>query len=153
MLMYDVVSKTAVALSGVAVEDVAMPMYIAIDPGVSIGVAIKYSDGKYITCTLTEPSSLWEILKGKPDKVAFESFRTGGRVDVNMLHTIELVGSIRGICYVLGVPSYGQLPQSRKSFLDEADAKLKDVLLHTRHEVDALAHLLLLEWRIANNKL
>src|SRR5262245_57026224 len=97
-----------------------MPVIMAIDPGGSTGVAFKI-DNNYHTCTITDPKELWDLLKNfKPDKVAFESFATGGQVDRNMIGTMELVGSIHGICYVLGIEFYGQQPQARRSFIPPA---------------------------------
>jgi hypothetical protein len=120
---------------------------MAIDPGGSTGVAFKIS-ANYHTCTINEPKELWDLIKNfKPDRIAFESFYTGGQVDRNMIHTIELVGSIHGICYVLGIPFHGQQPQARKSFILDARKILKTEGGHTQHEVDALAHLLCLEYR------
>lgn len=129
-------------------------LLVAIDPGVSTGLAIK-SDETYVTNTITDYSELWDLLKSKPDKVAFESFSTGGMVNKYMLHTIELVGSIRGICYVYQIPHYGQTPQARYPFLTDAQALLNSISdgSHTPHEKDALAHLLLLEYRIKEGKL
>jgi hypothetical protein len=95
---------------------------------------------------------VWELLSGADPattRVAYETFSTSGRVDTAMLHTIELVGSIIGVCFVLGIPSYPQTPQSRRSFIEEAQKLLfRQKRPGLQHEVDALAHLLLLEYRI-----
>lgn len=132
-------------------------MLMAFDPGGTTGYAVSVPDiqGKrtYKTGTFDMAQQVWTLIDGThPEKVAFETFSTGGRVDAAMLHTIELVGSIRGVCYVLGIPSYGQEPQSRRAFLEQSKGMLAGTQ-HMKHEEDALAHLLLLEWRIANGKL
>jgi hypothetical protein len=129
-------------------------LLVAIDPGVSTGLAIK-SDDMYVTSTITDYSELWDMLKSKPDKVAFETFKTAGMVNQYMLHTIELVGSIRGICYAYGIPHYGQTPAARIAFKNEAETLMEELSdgSHTVHELDALMHLLLLEYRIKENKL
>lgn len=128
-------------------------LLLAIDPGPHIGVAVDIN-GDMSTMTILDPYELWSIIRmHKPDALAFETFFTGNRVDANMLHTIELVGSLRGICHVLDIPAYGQMPQARKSFLQEAKAYLGEGHSNIPHEVDALAHLLLLKWRITNGKL
>ena len=125
-----------------------MTVLMAFDPGGSTGVAVKIDDN-YHTCTITEPKELWDLIKNfKPDRIAFESFATGGQVDRNMLHTIELVGSIHGIAYVLDIPFHGQQPQARRSFILDAQRLLSGQSGATRHETDALAHLLLLEHRM-----
>lgn len=132
-------------------------LLIAFDPGGTTGYAVSVPviDGTrvYKTGTFDMAQQVWDFMKSNmPERVAFETFSTGGRVDAAMLHTIELVGSIRGVCHILGIPSHGQEPQSRRGFLEQAKDMLKGQK-HMKHEEDALAHLLLLEWRIANGKL
>lgn len=148
-----------VRLSGVEPTTSTNGLLIALDPGVSTGVAFKFPDREgYLTQTITEVDSLWDLLREyKPGKLAFETFFTGARLDTHKLHTIELVGSIRGVCYVLGIPGYGQTPASKMPFLQEAKSRLKSTGVrgrdYTDHEEDALAHLLLLEYRIQKGKL
>lgn len=130
-----------------------MALLMAIDPGGSIGVAMNI-DGKYATCTLVVPRELWDMIKDThPDMVAFEAFIGSGMRDRNINNALEMVGSIQGACHVLGIDYYPQQPQSRKAFLLEAYEILKGTKGTTVHERDALAHLLRLEWRIANGKL
>ena len=122
-----------------------MAVYMAVDPGGHNGVAVNI-DGMYHTCTIMQPKELWDLISQfKPEKIAYETFSTGGLIDRNMNETIQLVGSIKGICHVLGIDSYPQPPQSRKAFLERAQAILKNERNKTIHERDALAHLLLLE--------
>lgn len=129
-----------------------MTVLLGLDPGGTTGCALKIGRA-YMTRTFVHVPELWDFIKEhRPDKVAFEVFVTAGRVDAAMIHTIELVGSIRGICHVLKIPGYGQTAQSRKGFIEPAKAILKGTP-HTKHEEDALAHLLLLEWRMKEGKL
>lgn len=138
-----------------------MTLYMAVDPGPHTGVAFKLENGRYLTATLEGAGvgrELWQFIKDQhPTKLAFEGFHGSGRMDENRITTIELVGSIRGVCYVLGIPAYRQLAQMRLSFVPDARAILKANGLvsagHTEHERDALAHLLCLEWRIKTGKL
>lgn len=132
-------------------------LLLGIDPGGTTGYAVstRVMNGTrhYQTGTFDMAHQVWDFIRAhRPERVAFETFSTGGRVDAAMLHTIELVGSIRGVCHVLNIACYGQQPQSRKAFIEQAQEKLRGTK-HMTHEVDALAHLLLLEWRIANGKL
>lgn len=134
-------------------------LLMAFDPGGTSGYALstRVMNGtrSYRTGTFDMVQPLWDLIKGsRPERVAFETFSTGGRVDAAMLHTIELCGSIRGICHVLGIASYGQTPQSRRPFLEQAQTILRGTgVKYMTHEADALAHLLLLEWRIDKGKL
>lgn len=135
---------------------------MGIDPGVSTGIAIRFPGGAIVTNTIDTSktcSVLWDtIYQDNVRAVAFETFATGGRVDPNMIHTIELVGSIRGVCHVAGIRAFGQQPQARRSFIPDAATILQEQSktndhVYTKHEVDALAHLLLFEWRIKEDKL
>lgn len=132
---------------------------VGIDPGVATGFAVKFPDGTYATATLTAPEQLWDLLRQyRPERVAFEAF-AAQHISKYGLHTVELVGSIRGLCFVLGMRPYGQQPQARRSFLPTAERILTDMLkaqgrkfANTKdkdnHELDALAHLLCLEYRL-----
>jgi hypothetical protein len=108
---------------------------------------------EYATALYTNPHDLWNLIaKHPPNRLAFEVFIGTGRLDPAKQHTIELVGSLYGICYVLKIRQYPQQPQTRRPFLPQA----KSILAGrgcTEHEHDALAHLLLLEWRIAKGQI
>jgi len=126
----------------------------AIDPGGSTGLAGKI-DGQYHTATITAPSELWDMLNQfRPAIVAYEDFIGSGMRDVNINGTLQLVGSIVGICHVLGIKSIKNQPQARRAFIQDARKLLagQGGSGHTAHEVDALSHLLLLEYQIANGK-
>jgi hypothetical protein len=134
-----------------------------IDPGVNNGFALKLPTG-YITATFRDPNphELWDTLRlAHPNAVAVETFYTGNRVDDSGIHTIEVVGSIRGICHILHIPCFGQVPQVRKSYVPDAKdlfAKVygrKPVMTKDEddHEISALSHLLCLEERITNGEI
>lgn len=129
----------------------ASAILMGIDPGPSPGVAcrITLSDGRYeylaATLSSTEEMLSW-IKANNPSHLACESFNTGGRVDHNMLYTIECVGAVKATCFLLNIPICMQRPSERTSFIADAKNTLKQ--RHpTNHEVDALAHLFLLEHR------
>src|SRR5688572_24960372 len=137
-----------------------MTLLLAFDPGGTTGFAAKTSlvDDRYVTCTMDLREQVWQALKdsGPGTHVAFEEFHTGGRVDNAMLHTIELVGSIRALCWAYGHTPHPQSPQSRKSFMLKARMLIRQSGPPNRpglqHETDALAHLLLLEYRLGLTK-
>jgi hypothetical protein len=119
---------------------------LALDPGGSTGVALRLPDGSWLTNTITDPGDLWDLFTppGVPDLCVFEIFATGGRVDRYMIYTIELVGGIKAVCYAMGIRSFAHTPQRRYPWLAQAEALLKGQP-HTKHEVDALSHLLAFE--------
>lgn len=119
---------------------------VAFDPGGSTGVAIRFPDGTWLTNTVTDPGDIWEFIMQRPDVVVFEIFSTSGRVDKYMIYTIELVGGIKATCFALSVRSVAHAPVHRYPYLQQAEDLLKGQA-HTRHEVDALAHLLAFEAR------
>ena len=123
----------------------------AIDPGPHTGIAVKI-DGNYHTATITSPPELWDMLNQfRPGIVAYEDFIGSGPRDININGTLQLVGSIVGICHVLGLKSIRNQPQARRAFIQEARRLLSGVQ-PTPHEIDALAHLLLLEYQIKEGK-
>jgi len=124
----------------------------AIDPGPHTGMAVKI-DGDYHTATITQPTELWDMLNQfRPEVVAYEDFIGSGQRDININATLQLVGSIVGVCHVLGLKSIRNQPQARRAFIQDARRLLVNQPGKTVHEVDALAHLLLLEYQIAHGK-
>lgn len=136
-------------------SDVLLGKYrLALDPGGTTGVAIRFPDGSWMTCTTGDPPSLWKFFQDpKPDEVIFELFSTMGRVDRYMLYTVELVGGIKALCNALDIIGYAHTPQQRKAFIVAAkellESRKKDHK-YVIHEVDALAHLLYHEYRLSN---
>lgn len=109
-------------------------------------MALRLPDGSFHTITVRDPGELWEFFTepNTPDFVVFEIFATGGRVDKYMIYTIELVGGIKAVCYALNIRSFAHSPQRRNPWLKQAETLLAR-REHTKHEVDALAHLLAFE--------
>lgn len=128
---------------------------IAFDPGVTTGIAI-HTDGNYQTLVIKQdfPRIAQLIEYNTLTCVVFEDFNTAGRIDTHGLFTVRLIGQIEAYCYKLGIPTLVQFPPERKQFIDDARSILnaggkKWVV----HEMDALAHLLVYEHRLAEGTL
>lgn len=129
-----------------------MTIFMGIDPGPHNGIAYNI-DGVYATGLVTERNELWDLIaKHHPDRLAFEVFIGTGRLDPAKQHTIEIVGSLYGVCRILKIKQYPQQPQTRRPFLPHAKSLLQGKGCSV-HEHDALAHLLLLEWRIQKGQI
>ena len=123
---------------------------MAIDPGPHTGIAVREFDGSAVTYMTEDRNELWRLIQlYNPQHLACETFYTGGRVDIHMIRTIEVVGGVKAACAVLGIAYHMQEPQMRKSFLDEAKVMGKR---SWEHEYDALAHLLCLEYRLISGE-
>lgn len=133
-----------------------MTKIVAIDPGVSTGVAIKGND-EYLTITLTleeiKQGALLEIVQGA-DQVIIEFFAAfashGMRVAAPGIRAIEVVGKVMAYCEMQNIPLARQSPQNRKAFMLQARKLAKRY--STPHEIDALAHLLTWEYLNKNQK-
>lgn len=130
------------------------------DPGETTGMAFynPYSMPNYWT---DEAKSFDEVisivLEFKPDVIVVERFATSGRISKYGLHTTELVGGLYALCVEHGWNFVRQTPQSRRSFLvdaNEHDApSLHGRSTHRgRHERDAFAHLLEYIWKVENGR-
>lgn len=118
---------------------------IAIDPGISVGIAV-FIEPVYKTLTTKEPDDLYSLFdKSYPfDVVIIERF-SAQDISSYGLYTVEMVGGVTAVASVLGMPLVRQQPQFRQGFLEYAKRMLNaDSTLGswTRHERDALAHLL-----------
>lgn len=121
---------------------------VAIDPGVTTGVACRLSTGEAITFHLPGPNStaVFNALENlKPiDLVIIETF-FAARIDPSGLYTVRLIGSIEALCWEWKVPLDTHPPFQRKPFLTKAMNLIKETnggLKPIIHEADALAHLL-----------
>lgn len=122
---------------------------VAFDPGGSTGVAI-HTDTGYITAVIRDIPSLWEIIdSNKPDFVVYENFSAGGMISSDGQATLRLIGAIEAVCYRLNIPTVYQMPGERYPYISRARNMLKQVKqTPIVHEIDALAHLLLYEFRV-----
>lgn len=127
---------------------------ISIDPGVTTGIAIRYDDDRIGTHVITkdrqvrELRNLMELIT--PDVCVFEEF-SAQQIDTNGLHTVRLIGAIEVLCLLRGCTCVLQFPWERNGQLQAARAWHKGKK-HMVHQVDALAHLLLYEDRVASGK-
>lgn len=122
---------------------VAEPI-LAIDPGMTIGIAMLSEDGKYHTCTITNPVELYDLIGTHWSHVVVEQFIAQGRLSSHCIYTIEQIGAIKAICTLRGVPISTQVPQTRRAFLEKSYDYLR-MTVHSNiatHEIDALAHLM-----------
>jgi hypothetical protein len=121
---------------------------IALDPGVSTGVAIHADE--YLTAVIVNVPDLWEIVdRHQPTVCVIENFSAGGLISKDGQATLRLIGAIEAVCYRLGIPYAIQYPQERYKFIPVARAMLQQIKrTPISHEVDALAHLLLYEDRV-----
>lgn len=136
-------AKYASGVGGTKVSLMPLSKVMAIDPGLSIGVATNWPG--YNTCVFHDKYDLLTLIGNQlPDVVVVERFATGGRLSSYGLATIELVGIIQGYCFAKGIRFVTQTPSSRKAFMSDA----KGLKITTGpHELDALAHLLEWEYR------
>lgn len=126
-------------------------IYMGIDPGGSTGVAYSIN-GHYITNTITDQNELYKLIyDNKPDVIAVERFATDHMVSRDGLHTIEIVGGVKALCSVLGIALHIHTPQFRKAFMHPAQQQMSGVIGKTVHEIDAMAHLLRLEYELGRS--
>lgn len=143
---------------------------LALDPGITTGVAIHVCDSppeditkpwtrrgpdEYLALVVTEPTKLWDLVQAhKPDTIVVENFAAGGLISKDGQATIRLVGAMELAAYITSADLVLQFPSERRAFIDKARAMLvqrgtgKAPIVH---EVDAMAHLLLYEHRLAHN--
>lgn len=140
---------------------------IALDPGVTTGVAIRVDeiefaqvDGKpltiptgnkvYHTLVIHKPSDLWSIFDTHhPSIVIFEDFNSAGLISKDGQATLRLIGAIEAVTYRLNIPTCLQYPRERYPFIEPARRMIRATnKKYLIHEVDALSHLLLYEDRV-----
>jgi hypothetical protein len=114
---------------------------IAIDPGITSGVAIKVN-GTYQTCVAHSGAELWEFIRDYNfSTVIIEQFATSSLISKFGLRTAELVGGVEALCWLKNIPIVRRMPAQRIPFLRKAALLLKDTAI-VEHQQDALAHLL-----------
>lgn len=139
---------------------------LALDPGITTGVAIHVSRdthlsgypfemAEYLALVVTEPTKLWGLIQAhQPQTIVVENFAAGGLISKDGQATIRLVGAMELAAYITGADLVLQFPAERRAFIDKARAMLVQRGLGRApiiHEVDAMAHLLLYEHRLAYN--
>lgn len=123
---------------------------LALDPGVTTGVAIHSNDNQYITLVVHKFTDILELIKyHKPTVVIFEDFNAGGLIDKYGQATIRLIGSIETMAHMLNIPTCLQFPRERYPFIAPARQIIKAMnKKYLVHEIDAMSHLLLYEDRV-----
>lgn len=145
---------------------------LALDPGITTGVAI-HKDGwdfnndgpisypvsvtnEYLALVVTEPTKLWDLVQAhQPQTIIVENFAAGGLISTYGQATIRLVGAMELAAYITGADLVLQFPSeihNSKTWTDKAKEMLRQRgTTPIIHEVDAMAHLLLYEHRLAHN--
>lgn len=131
-------------------------MLLAIDPGGTTGYAVRFNFGDTVTGTTTDPEQVWSLVReasgGAESTVIIERFATAGMLSRYGLHTIELVGGVRALCWEYSIKLVERQPQQRRAWQKQAEELLRaqgrkrggctDEKTYMIHEEDALAHLL-----------
>lgn len=127
---------------------------LAIDPGWTTGIASRVG-GELFTCVVSyrDPKLVLDMIPSA-NQVVVERFTTEGVLGAPGLDTIELVGAVYGFCYARSIPVEIAMPGSRYSHMQAAiqmEGKGPNYLIKhnatSKHEIDALAHLLAYEYR------
>lgn len=141
---------------GKIIEPVVKPKTIlAIDPGVTTGLAYKLPDGSYQTVALGqyEEDAVWNSITPNLDLVIYENFKC---VIISKfgLYTVRLIGGIQALCKSRGIRLVKQEPADRKPFVVLAASYLKehDHTTWMIHQKDALAQLMCYEYRNGNTQ-
>jgi hypothetical protein len=117
---------------------------MAIDPGGTTGVAIRFPDGTFKTVSITKKTDLYDLIRPPVQVCIYEEFQAQ-LISGYGLHTVRLVGAIEALCWKEGIKPVPRQPQRRKAYVNKAVALLHDLnqqYEYTDHEIDALAHLL-----------
>jgi hypothetical protein len=141
----DVMVRPAKSSGPKPTEPIENLVIAAVDPGWHTGMAFSLK-GQLATCVALNETQVLQFLE-QANYVIVEEFNTAGRLSNAGHDTIELIGQIKGFCKARGIGFELKLPTSRYAFLKQAQAMCgKDKLIlkssTSRHEVDALAHLL-----------
>lgn len=132
-------------------------MIIAVDPGGSTGMAFRLDDAARSFACITIPGYDIRTVIGhintratSVQAVVIESFLGIQYRSAHGIETLEMIGAVRGVCALLGIPCIKQAPAQRTAKERIATQMLQERskalgLAHTPHEVSALAHLLTFE--------
>lgn len=118
---------------------------IALDPGLTTGVA--YSDWRrnLHLDQWTDPTKILELFSASPLlkwRVVIEKYNSSGRITKEAKHTLELVGYFTGVAEANGFEVIKHSPQERihKVPLAEEIVKSRGITKKFPHGTDALAH-------------
>jgi hypothetical protein len=118
---------------------------IAIDPGGTSGVAIRYPDGTIFTTACKAPEEVYAlIMLPGIEQVVIERF-AAVTISKYGLHTVRIVGGVYALCWEHKIPYTEHAPQHRYPFKKEAREILKGRRV-VIHEIEALEHLLRWEY-------
>lgn len=127
---------------------------IALDPGISTGVAIRAAHGGYQTAVIKQVTDIWSIIDHHhPEVIICENFASGGLISTYGQQTLRLIGAIEVICFRQDIKFMLQYPSeihNNPALMQKAKLLLKQIkTTPIVHEIDAMAHLLLYEDRVA----
>lgn len=124
-------------------------MILAIDPGITTGMAIK-KDGEYIVDSTKELEHVYKVIvsaRNDLELVLIEDFTTGGRINAYGLHTVRVIGAVEALCWYFGIDYVIRTPISR--YQGQAKARGLKPKGTNAHEFDALCHIV--AWEIETN--
>src|SRR3990167_1416896 len=99
-------------------------MILSIDPGITTGLAVRYTDGILRVSSTRSPEDLWRLIDRLAlDAVVCESFATAGRISRYGLQTVRLIGSIQHACWQRSVRLVEQPPSFRYQQLRQATSR------------------------------
>jgi hypothetical protein len=126
---------------------------LAIDPGGTSGMAVRFPNGLLSTFTCSTPEEVYAFIDNTKDvlqQVVVENFQAE-LIGKWGLFTVRIVGGVYALCYIYNINYKLHMPQDRYPFLKEAKEHLDAIkkekkIRYVVHEKDALAHLFRLEY-------
>jgi len=128
--------------------DLTTKRILAVDPGITSGIAAKYKQDTYITSVCTSEEDVWDFVNPDTcDVVLYEEFKAT-KIDRYGLQTVRVIGGIRALCNYFKIPIFRQQPQQRRSFIPIARKYLQQNKgdRFKVHETDALSHIMYYEY-------
>lgn len=129
---------------------------MAIDPGVTTGIAYKLPDGSYETVAIGqyEEDEVWDSITNNIGLVIYENFKCI-TISTYGLYTVRLIGGIIALCRANKIPIIKHEPAHRKPYLRFSKQYLRE---HDKtgimiHQQDALAHLMKWDHEAGNLKI
>ena len=117
---------------------------LAIDPGISTGMAWVSDEGELIASVVTDSKShilqLLQEFAHSDYTVVIEDFVGAGPRTKEAIFVLKLIGFVTAVCLIYEYPLHLQVPQQRLPLLSEAKQRApKGAIIHA---VDAYAHAL-----------